>query len=67
MISFLRGLPPGMVGLLVSAIMWVTDASFLEVTGRRALANWGFFGGAVVIAIAVGIADCSQPKAPPAR
>jgi hypothetical protein len=56
-----------MVGLLVSAIMWVTDASFLEVTGRRALANWGFFSGAVVIAIAVGFADWSQPKAPPAR
>lgn len=65
--SFLRRLPPGVPLLFVSAIILVTDATYLEVTGRRALANWGFLGGAVAITIAVGLGDWCRPKVPPVR
>jgi hypothetical protein len=65
--SFFRNLPPGVGYLLVSTIILVSDATCLEVAGHHALANWGFFGGAVAISIAVGFADWQRPKAPRAR
>jgi len=64
---FLRGLPPGVGWLFASAIVLVADATYLEVAGQRGWANWGFFGGAVAIAIAVWFGDWSRPRAPPRR
>ena len=65
--GFLRGLPPGAVWLFLSAAVLAIDAAFLEAGGHRVLANWGFFGAAVAIAIAVAFGDWSRPKAPRSR
>ena len=61
--GLLRRLPPGAIWLFLSAAVLVIDAAFLEVGGHRVLANWGLFGAAVAIAIAVAFGDWSRPKA----
>jgi hypothetical protein len=65
--GYLRRLPPGVMWLFLSAAILVINAICLQAGGHRALANWGFFGGSVAIAIAVAFGDWSRPKAPRSR
>jgi hypothetical protein len=63
----LRKLPPGALPLFLGAVILGIDAIFMEIGGHRMLANWGFVGAAVAIAIAVAFGHWSQPKTPRPR
>ena len=65
--KFRRRLPPGVEWLFLSAAILVVNAIFLQAGGYRVLANWGYFGGAVAIGIAVAFGEWSRPNAPRPR
>lgn len=54
----------GVGWLFLSAGILVISAVFLQAGGYRVLANWGYFGGAVAIGIAIAFGEWSRPKAP---
>ena len=58
----MRRLPPGVGWLFLSAVILVINAIFLQASGHRVLANWGYFGGAVAIGIAIAFGEWSRPK-----
>ena len=64
---FLRRLPPGVGWLFLSAAILVINAICLQAGGHRVLANWGYFGSAVAIGIAIAFGEWSRPKAPRPR
>ena len=55
--SFWRRLPPGVGWLFLSAAILVVNAIFLQAGGYRVLVNWGYFGGAVAIGIAIAFGE----------
>lgn len=55
--KFWRRLPPGVGWLFLSATILVINAIFLQAGGYRALANWGYFGGAVAVGIAIAFGE----------
>jgi hypothetical protein len=64
---FWRRLPPGVGWLFLSAAILVINAVFLQAGAYRVLANWGYFGGAVAIGIAIVFGEWSRPKPPRPR
>ena len=64
---FWRRLPPGVGWLFLSTAILVAIAIFLQAGGYRVLANWGYFGAAVAIGIAIAFGEWSRPRAPRPR
>lgn len=66
-VAVLGGEEQGVGWLFLSAVILVINAIFLQAGGYRVLANWGYFGGAVAICIAIAFGEWSRPKAPWSR
>lgn len=58
----LKRFSPGVLPLILAALILGIDAIFMDLGGHRVLANWGFFGAAVALSIAVAFGDWSRPR-----